>query len=282
MLLTVAVALAAAVAFGWSTALMHHSASGAPEDVRGITALLRHVVRQWRWLIGMAASLSGLGLHAWAVHLGSLSIVQPLVVTGLVFAFLFREALDRTLPSRRTLLLVLLTAVGLTVFLLAADTGNTRDGLHLTGAVVMLGVGGLGAGFAWLAASRSRRQAGVLLGAAAGVVYGLVAGTLKATTDAAAGGVVALLTSWPVYVLVALGAAGFVLNQRAYRQAPLSQSLPIANTLNPLVAVVFGVVGFGERPPHSAGALAAQAVGLTAVLVAVFLLAASEEVTREL
>ena len=92
--LTVAVALAAAIAFGWSTALMHHSASGAPEEVRGLVALLRHVVRQWRWLLGMAASLLGLVLHAVALHLGSLAVVQPLIVTGLVFSFLFRAALD--------------------------------------------------------------------------------------------------------------------------------------------------------------------------------------------
>ena len=90
----VAVALSAAVAFGWSTALMHHGASGAPA-ARGLRGLLSHVVRQWRWLLGMAASLAGLGLHAVALHLGSLVVVQPLVVSGLVFAFLFRSALDR-------------------------------------------------------------------------------------------------------------------------------------------------------------------------------------------
>src|SRR5947209_9589345 len=98
---------------------MHHGASGAPAEASGLGALLGHVVRQWRWLLGMAASLAGLVLHALALHLGSLALVQPLVVTGLVFAFLFRSALDRRLPSRRVMLWVLLTAVGLTIFLVA-------------------------------------------------------------------------------------------------------------------------------------------------------------------
>lgn len=278
---TVAVALAAAVAFGWSTALMHHSASGAPKHVQGIGALLQHVVRQWRWLTGMAASLTGLGLHAVALNLGSIAVVQPLVVTGLVFSFLFRAGLDRHLPSRRTMLWVLLTAAGLTVFLVAGGSLSGGGGADLAGTAAMLGVGTIAVVAAWTAAARIPRHAGLLLGSAAGVVYGLVAGTLKATTNVATHGVVALFTSWPVYVLAALGAAGFLLNQSAYQRAPLSSSLPAANTFNPLVAVIFGVVGFGERPPDRLGSVIAEAVGLTAVLVGVFFLARSEEVTEE-
>jgi glucose uptake protein GlcU len=113
------------------------------------------------------------------------------------------------------------------------------------------------------------------------VVFGLIGGTLKATTDVATHGLLALITSWQVYVLVALGATGFLLNQRAYQAAPLSRSLPVANTVNPVVAVVFGVVGFGERPPEALGAIAAEVVGLIAVLVGVFALAGAEELTAE-
>jgi drug/metabolite transporter (DMT)-like permease len=279
--LTVAVALTAAVAFGWSTALMHHSASGAPADAPGLRSLLLHVVRQWRWLIGMAASLTGLVLHAVALHLGSLAVVQPLVVTGLVFSFLFRAALDRQLPSRRMMLWVALTAVGLTVFLVMGGSPSGGGGVSTTGTVLMLCIGAAVVGAAWAAASRAPRHAGLLLGSAAGVVFGLIAGTLKATTDVASRGLLPLFTSWPAYVLAVLGATGFVLNQRSYQKAPLSRSLPVANTLNPLVAVIFGVVGFGERPPGAAGAVTAEALGLAATLIGVFLLARSEEVTEE-
>src|SRR5687767_14279041 len=78
--LAAAVALASAVAAGWSTALMHYGASGA---ARGVSAgeLARHVLSERRWRLGVAASLVGLALHATALHLGSLTIVQPLAVT---------------------------------------------------------------------------------------------------------------------------------------------------------------------------------------------------------
>ena len=274
---TLVVALAAAVAFGWSTALMHHSASGAPDDVHGLRGLLVHVVQQWRWLVGMAASLTGLGLHAAALSGGSLTVVQPLVVTGLVFSFLFRSALDRQLPSRRMMADVLLTAAGLTVFLLASGSGADSRGIAGRGTAVVLAAGAVAIVAGVVAAVRVPRRAGLLLGCAAGVVYGLVAGTLKATTDAGRDGLGALLTSWPLYLLVVLGVAGFLLNQRSYRVAPLSSSLPAANTINPVVAVVFGIVGFGERPASGAGPIAAEVVGLAAVLLGVFLLARQED-----
>jgi drug/metabolite transporter (DMT)-like permease len=275
----VPVALAAAVAFGWSTALMHHSASGAPTHVTGVRALLVHVTRQWRWLLGMAASLSGLVLHALALHLGAIAVVQPLVVTGLVFSFLFRAALDRALPHRATMGWALLTGLGLTVFLVAGGSPTGGRSASAPGTAAVLVAGAVAVAAAWLVAARVPAHAGFLLGAAAGVVFGLIAGTLKATTLAAAGGPAGLFTSWPVYVLVVLGATGFLLNQRSYHAAPLSRSLPVSNTLNPLVALVFGVVGFGERPPSAPGRLAAEAVGLAFVLTGVFLLARTEEET---
>lgn len=277
-MLTVTVAMAAAIAFGWSTALMHQGASEAPAEASGLLQLLGYVVRQWRWLLGMAASLAGLGLHAAALHLGSIAVVQPLVVTGLVFSFLFRSMLDRTLPSRQVLALVLLTAVGLTVFLLAADAPSSDRGIALPGALAVLTVGAVLVATGCIAAARHPAHAGVLLGSASGVVFGLIAGTLKATTDAASNGVLAMLTAWPTYVLAVLGVSGFLLNQRAYQRAPLSRSLPASNTINPVVALVYGAVAFHERLNGDPGALVAETLGLAAVLVGVFLLARTEEV----
>ena len=274
----VAAALAAAVAFGWSTALMHHGASGTPQDAPGLLGLLGHIVRQWRWWVGMAASLAGLGLHALALHVGTIAVVQPLVVTGLVFAFLFRAALDRRLPSRRTMLWVLLTAAGLTVFLVAARGRPGGNSLETNPAVVLLIAGAAAVTAGWVAAFRVPRHAGLLLGCAAGVVYGLVAGTLKATSDTATSGLGTMLTSWPVYVLVALGVAGFLLNQQAYQRAPLSRSAPAANTVNPVVALVFGIVAFGETTPDTPGAITAEVLGLIGILAGVFMLARTDDV----
>lgn len=273
--LTVLVALAAAVAFGWSTAAMHHDASAAPSTIGGPLALVRHLVVQWRWLTGMAASLLGLGLHAVALSIGSLAVVQPLVVTGLMFSFFFRSGLDRRWPSRTVMGWACFTGVGLALFLVAARSTTGTAAPSEAGAAVVLAAGAACACACWWAASRSRPAAGLLLGAGAGINFGLTAGTLKATT--AAHSVAEVVTSWPLYVLLVLGISGFLANQVAYRKAPLSSSLPILNVANPLVALVYGVIAFRERPATGPLALAVEGGGLAAVLAGVFFLARHED-----
>jgi hypothetical protein len=59
-----------------------------------------------------------------------------------------------------------------------------------------------------------------------------------------------------------VGLSGVVLNQRAYRVAHLTASMPVLNIVNVLVAATFGFVVFAERPVHTAFALAGEAVAL--------------------
>lgn len=270
-----AVAVAASVTFGWSTAAMHNSAFTAPRHVEGLPSLLRHVVTDRLWLSGMMASLGGLVLHAFALSLGSIVIVQPIIATGLLWSFGFGELLQRRRPPRGMVLWAGLTAAGLAVFFTSDASTRGRPSPDSSEAAVVLAVGAALVTVGWLISrSGTRRRGGLALGGAAGVVFGLIAGTLKAT--AASHGVVDLVTSWPVYVLLLLGAVGFTLNQAAYNRVPLSQSLPILNVVNPVVALVFGYVAYQERPSGTALQETAQALGLVLTLLSVFMLARIE------
>lgn len=272
MTTAIILALAAALAFGASTALMHHGASSAPHDIGGTRALLAHVVMQWRWLLGMLASLLGLALHALALGAGTLTLVQPIVVSGLVFSFVFRSALDRRLPPPHALAWVSVTAVGLAVFLLGANSARSSDHLNEPAALIVLTGGAIIAIGTCIASVRADPiVAGLLLGLSAGVVFGLIAGTLKATTTTASNGT--LFSSWPIYALLPLGTAGFLLNQRTYHRASLASSLPALNVANPVVAVLFGILVFQERPSDQPAAILAQALGLITVLLGIIVLA---------
>lgn len=274
-------ALVAALCFGASAALMHYEAYATPCRVDDGWALLRHLVGQRLWLLGMFASLVGLVMHAVALALGSLSVVQPLVVTGLVFSFIFRSALDRQQPTRGTLAGAAATTLGLV--LTAAQTGTAPSSTAVDGAaaVLLLCLGGV-AVTASLALARTgpAARSAVLLGAGAGVVFGLIAGMLKVTTSIAAAGLPALLGSWQLYVLAALGACGLVLNQRAYRAFALTHSLPALNAVNPLVALVFGYLVLGERPAHSVSSLAAEIIGMILVIAGIISVVATAQPDR--
>jgi drug/metabolite transporter (DMT)-like permease len=275
-LAAIVVALIAAVAFGASTALMHHSASRAPQEGGGLVGLIRHLLFQPRWLGGMVASLIGLGLHTWALRLGSLAVVQPLVVTGLVFAFVFRAALDWRHPPRELIVWVLVTAFGIALFLIGARSVSSSNDPSGPAATVFLVVGAVCAAITWRASSRfGRNHAGLMLGVSGGIVFGLIAGVLKAVTDIS--GLASLVTSWPVYVLVLLGASGFLINQHSYARAPLSSSLPVLDVVNPVIAVLFGIVVYNERPSGEPLTVATELLGLVIVLAGIFFLARMEE-----
>lgn len=272
------VAFLDAIAFGVSTALMHHTASRAPEGADGqpgLVQLIRHLITQPKWLAGVAASLGGLGLHSIALSLGSLAVVQPIVVTGLVFTFVFRAVLDRRWPPPQQMLCVVLVAAGIAVFLIGAHSSETSSA-HDTGpALVFVGVAlGAAALIWWIATRVGAQRAGLLMGIAGGLIFGMIASMIKLVTSADS--VWGALTDWPIYLLGTLGLAGLLSNQYAYNRAPLSHSLPVLNVVNPVIAVSFGILVLDEKPSSDPVLLTLELVGLVMVLTGVAFLARQE------
>ena len=94
---------------------------------------------------------------------------------------------------------------------------------------------------------KADRHGGLLLGAAAGTLFGLVAGLLKLVTVQAQSGLGHALGHWSLWVLVVVGVCAVLLNQRAYQNARLSITAPMLNIAQVLVAITFGIIVFGER-----------------------------------
>lgn len=274
-LTTVAVSLAAAVAFGWSAAAMHRGASSTPEESSQVVGLVLHLVRSKLWFSGLVASLVGLGLHAVALHRGAISVVQPLVVQSLIFSLVFRAAFEHALLPWAVLRWAGVSTIGLALLLVCTrSTGGTSrpDGAR---ALVALGLG-LAAGLACWQLSRVGRPLarGPLLGAAVGIAFGLTAGALKATVGEP--GLVAVLQHPAVYVLVVLGVGGQSLNQLVYRRTALRASLPALNAVNPVVALLVGVTVFDEHPYGTGLDVVGAVTGLLLVVLGLALLARFE------
>jgi len=273
LLVPIAAAVASAAVFGLSTSLQHREASQAPE---GTIALVWHLLRQPFWLLGMTASVVALGLYALAVATGPLGLVQPILISGIVFALPIRAALDHTIPSRQSLSSAAMIAAGLALFLVVASpaaTSNQPD--RLTGLLFIAGGAPIAALLAHRGLRESGRTRGVLLGCAAGIALGLMAGALKMTVIGVAHPV-ELLGDWPVWAFVALAGWGTLLNQHAYREAPLSVSMPIVNILGPLIGIVFAGAVFGEAVNHRPLDVAVELLGLAGVVFGLLGLARAE------
>jgi hypothetical protein len=51
-----------------------------------------------------------------------------------------------------------------------------------------------------------------------------------------------VLGSWQLYIVIALGIGGLLLNQLAFQAGPIAASLPATATIDPLLSIVVGVL----------------------------------------
>jgi hypothetical protein len=209
-------------------------------------------------------------MHALALQLGSIALVQPLMLVGVVLAVPVRSALERALPRWREVRAVGVTAIGLAVFLLAVSPRPSGQELRTAPAVLFVGACFATGVVALRAGQRGRRRdAGsraAALAAGAGVMFGVTAGLLKTV-----GGLVGgeqhdpLRIAAAVAALVAAGVFGTAMNQKAYQIAPLSLSLPLVNVVDLGVAIAFGAVVFHEVPGHGATPLLVEVLALLCI-----------------
>lgn len=272
----VAIALASALAAATSSILQHHSARRAPD---GRThRLLGHLLTRPVWIAGLGAAAVGLVLHVIALAHGQLAVVQPLLISGVLFALPISALLEGRRPSGREWLLALVLVAGLAAFLLAgrptAGVVKLDADVLAWSSVIVAGIVGVLAlvGVRW---PHGHRPA--LLGTAAGIGYGLVAALIKqATAIFQSGGLLHLFSDWPLYALIAAGGAALGLNQMAYRAGPLAKSLPALTITDPAASVVLGVLAFKERLSGAPLAVALQIVGFVVMGLAAAQLARRE------
>jgi drug/metabolite transporter (DMT)-like permease len=270
---TVGAALCSALCFALSTVLQHRTAARAPRsDVLGV-GLFAHLLSRPLWLLGLVADGAGLGLHVLALSVGQLALIQPLLVSGMLFALPLEAAIDRRRPALAEWAWGLVVVVGLSMFLVASrptagrPQPNPRLLMLVCGASLVAAALAVTAGHLFVARHRA-----ALLGLATGIMYGITAVLIKETVDLATSPsrVTALA---PLAGLLAVGGLGITLNQSAYQSGPLAASLPPITIADPVVAVIIGVVAFDEELASSPLAVAAQVVGFAAMAVGVVRLA---------
>lgn len=268
-------ALGSALCFATSSVLQQRGAARAPRGTGLHLDLLRHLLTRPVWLAGMIAAAGTLVLQALALSSGQLVLVQPLLITGLLFALPLSVVLERRRPSLDEWRWAALLVGGLITFLFAArprsgPTVPDDERLWQFG-IGVLAVAGI---TALLGSSLGGRHRAVLLGASAGLTFGVTAALLKYSCALAGReGFGWLFSSWPPYALAAVGSAGIVLNQAAYQAGPLSGALPTLAIFEPLTAVVFGIGAFDEHLDYSFVGILGQTLGFVLMAVAIVRLA---------
>ena len=250
MILGLALALASALATSVAFLFKHRGAVAAPpvrvrRPLRSAAELFRSRWFALGWLVAVGAWL----LHVGALALAPLSIVQAVLSAGLVFLAVLAERYFGFRLGRRQWIGVTITAAGLAVIGLTQEAHPGEPPGYALAALIALEctVLGLATGLALISGRLGLQPAGqgMLLGAAAGALFGVSDVALKFLTDAVEEGVLELISPWTLAALAA-SVVAFYASARGLQLGPGVEVIALTSVAANLVAIVGGVLVFRD------------------------------------
>jgi drug/metabolite transporter (DMT)-like permease len=267
--------LALACAFATNLAFLykHRGACAAPPvDIR---KPLQSAVALWGqpWFaIGMGIGAGAWVLHVAAISLAPLSVVQAVLAGGLVLLAVMADRLFGFRVARRQWIGLALTTVGL--ILLGVTLPQSHDS-HASFSVPVLAAfeaGLLGLGGLLIMGPRVGVRAehhGVMLAAAAGILFGVCNVGVKALTGiAGTEGVLALLLTPWTYVAIAGSVGAFYASARSLQDGEAVAVIAITGTAANISGIAGGILVFGDPLPSSGLGIALQALAFVLVIIA--------------
>jgi drug/metabolite transporter (DMT)-like permease len=277
-------AVLAAVSFALAATLWQRASMAAGIEAgkpQGFARLLTN----WVWLAGLGAQILGVVLQAAALDRGRVAIIQPLLVTAVIWAMPLGYFLTNQSITRRHILGAAIVVAGLAIFASVGDPAGgvdnapTRDWI-----AAFLVVGAVCAALLLFAGRGGLSARAAVFGTVAGILYGISATLMKPVVENLhANGGVAVLESWELWVMAVTGIVGFYLQQVSLATGRLVTSVATVSVANPVVSVLLGVLVLQERldqPPAWHAVLAVGGLAL-ALLGAVVVTSASEEEAEE-
>jgi len=265
LLLALGCALATNLAFLWK----HKGAIAAPDvNIRRPLASARGLFESKWWTIGFGVALVAWILHVVALALAPISLVQAVISGGLVFLAVLADRWFGFELGRREWMGVALTAVGLAFLGLTVQTGS--GGAHSSysisgmiafeGAMIFLG--------AILLISHRveglRHRRGLLLGAAAGILFGVSDISIKALTGTVPGDLLSIVSPWTMVAIVA-SVAAFYASARGLQVGEGVSVIAFTSVSANLSAILGGILVFGD--PMGGDPLEAVARGMAFAMV---------------
>jgi drug/metabolite transporter (DMT)-like permease len=248
-----------------------------PGESKAFARLLANPI----WLLGLAAQVFGVVLQAAALDRGRVAIIQPLLVTTIIWAMPLGYFLTNQVIVRRHILGAALVVAGLAVFASVGDPAGgienapTRDWL-----MAFLVIGAVSACLLLFGTRGGLSARAAVFGTTAGILYGVSATLMKPVVEELhADGLAGVLETWELWVMAVAGLVGFYLQQVSLATGRLVPSVATVSVANPVVSVLLGVLVLQERldqPPAWHDVVAVGALGV-AMFGAIVVASASDE-----
>jgi drug/metabolite transporter (DMT)-like permease len=213
-----------------------------------MTELFRLVVVP-AWLAGTLILLVGYVAQGAALDRGKLVVVQPLLVTTIVWALPLGYWITSQIIVRRQVLGALVVVVGLALFVLVGDpNAGVANAPTRKLVLAILAVCAIeGVLLLWVRTQSKPALRAAALGVSAGLFFGLSALFAKPVINDLKLGIGDAAGDWRTWALLGFGFVAFLIQQLSLATGQLAPAMAAVSVSNPGVSVVLGIVVFDER-----------------------------------
>src|SRR3954471_10936576 len=245
----------------------------AKVDIRRPFRTAKNLYSSKWFAIGMAIATSAWIFHVAALAVAPISVVQVVLAGGVVMIGVMADRLFGVTVGNRQWWGLALPCAGL-ILLAVTFPGSHHDGAHSnfsTPAMIafeaaLFGIGGLLIMGPRVGAPVEHH--GVMLGAAAGVLFGVSDVAIKALTGMiGSGGALAIVSPW-LLVTVLASVAAFYASARGLQDGDAVPVIAVTGTAANISGIAGGILVFGDPLPGHALGIALQGLAFVMVVVA--------------
>jgi drug/metabolite transporter (DMT)-like permease len=270
--LGILLAFACAVATQLGFLYKHRGACAAPKvDIRRPLKTVRSLFASRWFAIGMAVALGAWLLHVGAMALAPISVVQAVLSTGVVILAVMAERLFGFQVGRRQWLGVGMTAAGLVLLVITLPAHSGSHSSFSLAGMISFEAGMLAIGALLITGPRigaPDHHHGVMLGAAAGVLFGVSDVAIKALTGLGGDGLMAVVLSPWLPVTIIASVVAFYASARGLQDGEAVPVIASTSTAANVSTIMGGIVVFGDPMPGDAVGIAVQMFAFVLVVVA--------------
>jgi drug/metabolite transporter (DMT)-like permease len=278
ILLAIFCAFATNVAF----LLKHRGACAAPDvSLKHPVASAIGLFRSKWFAVGMLVALGAWVFHVAALAMAPLSVVQAVIAGGLVFLTVLAERYFGCSVGTRQWAGVGLTALGLVLLAVTLPHNGGHSSYSTVGMIAFeSGLLALGTFLVLSKKLDSHEHHGVMLGVAAGILFGVSDVAIKAiTTSMGTGGGIAVLLPW-LATCVAASVIAFYASARGLQKGEAVPVITLTSAAANVTAISGGILVFGDPMPGDPIGIVIQSFAFVLVIVAAALMPAPLRVGR--
>ena len=270
--LGILLAFACAMATQLGFLYKHRGACAAPKvDIRCPLKTVRSLFASRWFAIGMVVALGAWLLHVAAMALAPISVVQAVLSTGVVMLAVLAERLFGFQVGRRQWLGVAMTAAGLMLLVITLPAHSGAHSSFSVAGMISFEAGMIAIGALLITGKHigaPDHHHGVMLGAAAGVLFGVSDVAIKALTGLGGEGALGILLSPWLFVTIIASVVAFYASARGLQDGEAVPVIASTSTAANVSTILGGIVVFGDPMPGDTVGIVMQVCAFALVIAA--------------